>query len=149
MVLASGGDWLSSNYIFQLNNATAELKASGPQLLYTQGSPQAKKHGWQARATAIMKPPPHGFEMHLRRRLDRWRVELLPGRRVARAINLLEVLAPRVPPRVIAVTIRSLCNGWVTARRMQGNAPCILNCRLGHDGLEHYCNCHIYIHIYK
>ena len=37
--------------------------------------------------------------------------------------------------------LRTLCNGWITGRRMQGAAPCVLGCTGGADSLEHYARC--------
>ena len=46
-----------------------------------------------------------------------------------------------VPPRVFATFLRTICNGWVTARRFQRQAGCILGCEVGSDSLEHYAIC--------
>eukprot|EP00959_Pyramimonas_sp_CCMP1952_P036496 763914-Pyramimonas_sp.AAC.1 len=35
-------------------------------------------------------------------------------------------------------------NGWCTARRFQGSAPCALHCGGGADCIEHYAQCEVY-----
>ena len=53
-------------------------------------------------------------------------------------------LAREVPPRVCAAVLRTLCNGWATARRFlrfQSSGHCFLGCQNGADSIEHYAQC--------
>eukprot|EP00959_Pyramimonas_sp_CCMP1952_P188673 3946033-Pyramimonas_sp.AAC.1 len=58
---------------------------------------------------------------------------------------MLQHLAPLVPPRVWASVLRTLWNGWVTARRWPGGpmagSSCIFGCRHARDSIEHYASC--------
>ena len=67
----------------------------------------------------------------------------LPGRRVHRVVTTFKILAAHAPPRVIAASLRSVCNGWVTTRRFPraGIRRCILGCPAGEDSVEHYAGC--------
>ena len=47
------------------------------------------------------------------------------------------------PPRVCTSLLRTWCNGWVTARRMQRVGQCVLGCS-GEDSIEHYARCRIF-----
>ena len=62
-----------------------------------------------------------------------------------RAVSMLQQLAPLVPPRVWASLLRTLWNGWVTARRWpdgpMAGASCIFGCRHTVDSIEHYASC--------
>ena len=75
---------------------------------------------WQRACYRLLRPSEaHIALIHLRRRLDRWNLTLLPGRRVSRAVLLLRGLGAAAPPRVGAAVLRTFCNGWITGRRMQ------------------------------
>ena len=52
----------------------------------------------------------------------------------------MEDIGKLVPPRVLAVAIRTACNGWLTARRFQAHGTCVLGCG-GDDSVEHYAGC--------
>ena len=58
---------------------------------------------------------------------------------------MLQVPSPLVPPRVWAAVLRTLWNGWLTARRWpsgpMAGATCIFGCAGSEDSIEHYCVC--------
>ena len=69
--------------------------------------------------------------------------DVLPGRRVARVLRTFTILAERVPPRVFAAALRTICNGWVARRRFHQVGRCVLGCPQGEDSIKHYtvCSC--------
>ena len=97
---------------------------------------------WQRACYRLLRPSEaHIALIHLRRRLDRWNLTLLPGRRVSRAVLLLRGLGAAAPPRVGAAVLRTFCNDWITGRLMQRASSCILGCSVGGDSIEHYAYC--------
>ncbi|CAK0843105.1 unnamed protein product [Prorocentrum cordatum] len=58
-----------------------------------------------------------------------------------RALATYPAVSRAVPPRVFAACLRSLWNGWITARRFQGHAACVFGCAGGEDSIEHYSEC--------
>ena len=107
-------DWFAHAFVFNLRNATGVIRArdnSEDPLLTFGESPSQRRTGWQARANALIRPTPDGFHIHLRRRLDRWTIELLPGRRPAHFIRNMNKLAGVVPPRVLVSTLRTCWDG--------------------------------------
>ena len=113
--------WLDGNFIFSLSNATAELKEAG-----AFRNDDHVRLGWQARTarglrTSRIVPP----WAHVRRRLDHWRVDVLPGHRVDRWVKVMDGTASLLPPRVRACQIRTIFNGWMTCRRFQRVGGCI------------------------
>ena len=87
---------------------------------------------------------PVSLQRHARRRLDYWAIDLLQGRRVDRWINGIAAIKSLLPPRVLAVGIRTAFNGWTTRRRFQQTGRCVLNCGAGIDAIEHYAHCRVY-----
>ena len=100
------------------------------------------KEGWQKRALAVLHAarPSGALRSHLRKRLDRWEISVLPGYRVERAMSVLKSLGNSSSPRVWAVVFKTFCNGWVTDRRFQSTGPCRF-CQNFEDSLEHYAHC--------
>jgi len=99
---------------------------------------------WQKTCRVVLESSSAELALrHLRRRLDHWQIQVLPGHRVQRAIRCLKNVVTVCPPRVCAALLRAWCNGWVTARRMQGVGSCILGCG-GPDSIEHYATCQVY-----
>ena len=87
-----------------------------------------------------LRPPRAAVDCFLRRRLERWRIDVFPRVRAARLRSLLLRLEPLAPPRVRAAVLRTALNGWCTARRFQGTGMCFLGCG-GEDSVEHYAVC--------
>jgi len=101
--------------------------------------------GWQARAYALHRGDcPAPLLLHVRRRLDRWRVTALPGHRTARLLEGLAAIKSLVPPRVIAARVRAAFNGWPTRRRFQQRGQCCLDCGVEEDSVEHYAVCAVF-----
>ena len=107
-------------------------------------APRLQKTGWQARATRQLRPSAEPLLTHMRRRLDRWKVEILPGHRCDMFVRNSRCLGKLVPPRVMAATLRAATNGWITARRMQKAGVCVLACTGAEDSIEHYAHCKLF-----
>ena len=74
------------------------------------------KTGWQKFVAELLYNRSHVpadlvATTHLRRRLDRWPLQLLPGRRLAPAVRILELVGRRCQPRVWAAALRLWCDG--------------------------------------
>lgn len=101
-----------------------------------------KREGWQSRVAKVFTSVPIGQStIHLRRRMDRWKLLTLPGHRVGKVQRVLEVLSRLSTPRVQAAYLRMVCNGWCTKRRYQQRAFCFFRCWEGEDSLEHMATC--------
>ena len=59
---------------------------------------------------------------------------------------MLKAIGEGLPPRVWAAYFRLICNGWMTARRFQGNRTCLFGCGGGHDSIEHFAHCPVVSH---
>ena len=144
-------DWIENNFISTLFRAqevvrAAEVKVRAESsLLVSDGWEGQRREGWQARAYDVLAKAnqSHALKAHLRKKLDRWRVDILPGRRVARATKALETLSRSAPPKIFAVVLRTICDGWTTSRRFQGRGRCCLGCAQ-EDSLVHYSTCRIF-----
>ncbi len=87
--------------------------------------------------------------LHLRRRMDRWSgMTTLPGYRPNRARAVLEVLRRKATPRIQAAYLRTICDGWCTKHRFQGQGACAFGCRGGRDKLDHYACCTVVSHLF-
>jgi len=100
--------------------------------------------GWQGRISTLF----HGqtrftAQLHLRRKLDRWVLQTLPGRRLPRVERTLDAISSLVNPRVLSSYIRLLCNGWMTNRRFQGRGFCSFRCGVQEDNIEHFAKCKV------
>ena len=83
------------------------------------------------------------WEYRIDHKMERWRIQ---GNRhhVRNAVKAnLERLGAIVPPRVAAAVWGLVWNRWCTARRFQGEAPCVLDCGKGEDSIEHYIGCQV------
>ena len=99
------------------------------------------RRAWQRSARdVLLRNAPANHLVFIRRRLDRWEVPLLRGRRTERFLKLLQRLHSLVPPRVIAAVVRTNFNGWCTKRRFGLTGGCIFGCS-GTDCIEHYSCC--------
>ena len=151
--------WFKSSFLVQLARSTEYCRSRGlhPPVLENQLSNKAArpyeqqvaktiKARWQKTVwKAICPDHTPDLRIFLRKRLDRWDIFVLPGHRVARAINTLHVLDTMVPHRVKAALIRTQWNGWLIARRLQKSGPlrdttCCFGCSLP-DPIEHYARC--------
>ena len=87
-------------------------------------------------------------EMRMRHKLVRWKLTGLKGTTAWRCILYLDRLRSKIPPRVSAAWLRTLWNGWTTARRFQqGSSACLLGCgsRISNeDSIEHYADCRVF-----
>ena len=100
------------------------------------------REGWQGRVAKVFSSVTIGHStLHLRRRLDRWKLVTLPGHRVGKVERVLEVLSRLSTPRVQASYLRMVCNGWCTRRRYQQTGLCFFGCGEGEDSLEHIATC--------
>ena len=137
--------WLSSCFIFSLDSAWTRLQESGPdgRLMLQVGREEHRRDGWQARAIKLLSVRRDlEVQHHARRRLDKWNIQVLPGRRVARWLRSVRAVSTLLPPRIQACQFRTVFNGWATtSRRQQRSAACVLGCPGCHDALEHYAVC--------
>ena len=96
---------------------------------------------WQRTCYELLRAAPDDADHRfLRRRLERWRISVLPRIRVSRFCSVLERLQHEVPPRVRAAVLRAGLNGWCTSRRFQGHGTCRFGCQ-AEDSIEHYACC--------
>jgi hypothetical protein len=86
----------------------------------------------------------------VRKRLDRWELELNPRVSLELSLHNLQVIGKTCRAAVQAAYFRTLLNGWVTARRMRsmkgcepGYGKCVFGCGHGCDSIEHYAYCRI------
>ena len=142
-------EWVASCSLVVLDEAQRKIRDLEQSTLRTPAegmTPEAFRRGWQARAyRALRQAGSSGaLHMHARRKLDRWHIDVLPGRRVDRWIAGITAVKDLVPPRVLAAGIRAAFNGWPTSRRFQSAGCCVLNCGTGADSIEHYAYCRVY-----
>ena len=74
----------------------------------------------------------------LRRRLERWDLDIPVGHRASRALAAMREAWSCTPPRVAIILLYTLLNGWSTLRRFQQQGRCRLcdhHCTT--DSLEH------------
>ena len=79
----------------------------------------------------------------LRRRLERWNLDIPVGHRADRAVAALREAWACTPPRVAVTLLYTLLNGWSTLRRFQQQGRCRLcNLQKAADSFEHlpYCS---------
>ena len=101
---------------------------------------------WQKSAWKLLVPDYRpSLHLFMEARLRRWTLDLFPGVRAERALRMFPALKSQVPPRVLAAVLRTLWNGWITARRMQRQGQeranlCCFGCPL-RDPIEHYAHC--------
>ena len=156
-------DGLSRIIVTHLRDARAQVAAAAADLqdhsLFDPTASASRKDGWQARATELLTrhaerrqvqrlAPGAGRGLtelfcHCRRRLERFVIPaVLPGRRVQRWLGHCRTISARLPPRVLAATLRAAFNGFNTERRHQRRAPCAFGCSgHGEDSVEHYAAC--------
>ena len=144
--------WLESNTLFVLEAAEErvhelELAQNLPcTRTATQEARQQMKTTWQAeRNKALLAGRPRApVDVFMRRRLDHWDIDVVPGARVQRFRSRMEAVSAFVPPCVLAAALRTAFNGWVTTRRFQQNGRCAFGCARGVDSINHYAHCSYY-----
>ena len=88
----------------------------------------------------------NGPENRIRHRIQRWQFPDPIGHVARRALRRLKSAFSLVTPRVAAVLLRTLFNGWCTARRFQEEGVCILGCcGEARDSIEHYSRCPVQV----
>jgi len=143
--------WLGNNFLRNLyhawghiENTASKQRLSPDQLLKKEGEDEVPKEAWQKRCLVELRTShTESLQRHLRRRLDVWKVSVLPGHRVQRTLNMSGGLIKFVSPRIWATILRTLCDGWTTHRRMQRQGPCLFGCRAGDDSIVHYASCSV------
>ena len=149
-------DWIQGNFLFSLEAAIDavrqrehELSTTSSLLRPGQASSQGRA-GWQARASKVLHQSTEAeARVHIRKRLDRWQLTILPGHRVERWLKVVQGTSKMLPPRIIASQFRVAFNGWITRRRMQQPGRCILGCDDCDDSIEHYALCKVYHRLCK
>ena len=120
--------WSGNSFFFTLERArNAYLKRCSSDSVEANGS--NKQLGWQRKATHIVRSVPKGTStIHLRRRLDRWKIQVLQGHRVERAMRVMAEVGRTSAPKVQAAYLRTICDGWCTKRRYQSQGLCAFGC---------------------
>ena len=91
--------------------------------------------------SALVRPSTPVLEGALDVKLRAWRLPTLPGRRARRAVQRLQLLQHRAPPRCHFAMLRTLCDGWITQRRFgDRHTRCLAGCG-GEDSMSHYACC--------
>ena len=133
--------WYAPDFCLQLRFPNRGKMAAGLTAIW-QHREDLQRKLWQRTCHKLLRRPHlNGVLLHMRRRLDPWDLALLPGRRVDRALRLLQRLGTSAPPRVGAAAIRTTYNGWMNGRRMQKACPCILGCNAGDGSVKHSAYC--------
>ena len=139
--------WLQSNMAYTVvkayddlsNLATQENSTVDTLVQGTREDPLPRRQ-WQRRCGHLLHPQNVGIrDVHLRRRLDQWPLQVLPARRVPRATAILQHLGPLVQPCVWAAACKALVGGWTT----NPGAPCPFGCPHGQDTILHYAFCRV------
>ena len=133
--------WSQNAFLVHLREADTELRRK---LRANPGTDIAlhRRDGLQKRVTSFCRTTPVGVaHRHLRRRLDRWPLQTLPGHRVQRALKALWVSQRRATARVQASYMRTICDGWCTRCRFQTRSGCLFGCGVGEDSVSHFACC--------
>ena len=153
--------WLDNSFLLQLKRTLDSCKDAGITRT-TVEDVIAKPHGrpfpehvharmarnWQKATRRLVQPDflPDLWSF-MRARLDRWPLDIHPRVRADRAMSVLPAISKLAPPRVLAAILRTLWNGWITARRMQQQVPrdrlhCCFGCH-EIDDIAHYAHCSV------
>ena len=82
------------------------------------------------------------YEVRLRHKLERWRLDHPIGLATRRLLSRFERLKHLVTPRVQAAVFKTIWNGWCTKARFQNAGACVLSCSPDAlDRIEHYAAC--------
>ena len=142
-------DWVQNNFLLnvseaydQLNSKAANSRLTVDQLLRGSRDQEVPREQWQKRCSVLLRTRQSDqVSRHLRRRLDRWPLQILPGRRIYRAMDMLKGISKLVSPCIWAAVLKALFDGWTTHRRMQRASPCLFGCGRGEDSIHHYSFC--------
>jgi hypothetical protein len=88
----------------------------------------------------------------VRAKLMRWHVCNIGDVADRRVLRRFELLSHWCPPRVSAIYLKTLFNGWVTDRRLRSLLQstgvlcrrCVLGCESGEDSVDHYALCPVF-----
>ncbi|CAK0879300.1 unnamed protein product [Prorocentrum cordatum] len=156
---ATWASWLDRAFVFQLEASVAAADRAGAsraraEFHLSERSPRPftmtvdnrVRRGSQRFVCRAVEPDRAAYMVgRMGERLQRRSLPASLQRRGERAASMLQHLAPLVPPRVWASVLRTLWNGWVTARRWPGGpmagSSCIFGCRHAMDSIEHYASC--------
>ena len=102
--------WAQHSFLHNIGGAHTQLVTMDPTLEAVRKlageDPDTRRSKWQRACYQVLRPAhADGALRHLRRRLDRWDVEILQGRRVGRAVLALRALSTQVPPRVLGAVL--------------------------------------------
>ena len=91
--------WAASSFLFSLESAVLAFQARGEvaRALFDPSTEDGRREGWQVRG--LKAPGTAAMERALRRRLDHWRLDALPGRRCHRLLSNVLSMRQLVPPR--------------------------------------------------
>ena len=142
-------DWYMHNFIFNVVHAQQLLQSAASaehanirRLLQGTSEAPITKKLWQCRcAEALRLQDIDLLYRHVRRRLERWSLAILPGHRARRMDTALARIAKLVPPCVWAAALKALMGGWATAEASGKGGGCLFGCSSGQDGLPHYATC--------
>ena len=120
-------EWLAGNFFACVQEAQVALQSRAeeraiaiPLLLQGESSVPTSKQDWQRRCReALRQVDPAVVPRHLRRKMDNFALNVLPGHRVRRAMLMLQGIASLVPPRVWLATLKAKWNGWTIHFRFQ------------------------------
>ena len=135
--------WCRNSFLTHLSEAQDKWRSISRSLPLDELDLDDRK-GFQHRITPLFRSAPAGSAiLHLRRRLDRWPMELLPGYRPNRARHVLQLLEERASPKVQAAYLRTICDGWCSKSRFQLRGGCIFGCGYEKDELKHIARCRV------
>ena len=138
--------WVNNNFFSQvvrvqqqLEETAAAARGSVDMLVQGQAANSTPKKLWQKRCSELLRVRNlQGIARHLRTRLDRWQLHVLPGYRVHRMEDSLRRLGPLVPPCVWAAAFKAMLGGWTTGDARLAPAGCLFGCESGQDSIPHY-----------
>ncbi len=132
------------------NGATKEFDIGRSKFLALLRGTKAEKKVQKAVTMALGKAAAPARRVHfsetLRRRLERFRLDIPLGWATSRGLKRMENLAGKVQPRISASYFKLLFNAWPTARRIRTlrggkRASKCLFCQNGRDSIEHFARC--------
>jgi len=147
--LATWRGWVDGNFFANVMRAQDQLEKVATDAhrsvdLLLQGpstAPTPKRH-WQRRCGEVLRRQDVlGLHRHLRARLDRLNLQVLPGLRIGRMEHALRTIGPIVPPCVWAATLKAVLGGWTTADSRGRPSRCLFGCLRGQDSIPHYAFC--------